>query len=285
MPRTPISLPSYADLAALAAAVASLPDDVVVSHRSAAAVWGLWTPTFYGIEVTSPAGAQGSRYTTGVQRRSVVAHRRLLDPADVVEHAGLRVTTPARTWLDLAPLLDLHDLVAAGDSALIAGADHAEMTERAHALRRTRGIVAARQAATVLNASSRSRPESRIRAALQFSGLPAPLVNEAVVDPVLGWLGEPDLHYPQARLAIEYNGADHADVDRMRRDSVRLLDFQRADWTVRTYTAVHAFSRLDEVVADVRSLLRRRAPELLTAPHLARRVTYLGDGRRRNRRH
>ena len=60
-----------------------------------------------------------------------------------------------------------------------------------------------------------------------------------------GWLAEPDLHYAQARLALEYNGAEHASLARMRKDSVRLLDLQRAGWEVRTYTAVHAFSRLD----------------------------------------
>lgn len=268
----------------LAAVLASLPEDAVLSHRSAAVLWGLWIPDFDGVEVTSPAGHRGSRYTTAVQRHSIIAHRRLLATHHVTSHLGLPVTTLARTWLDLAPLCDIHDLVAAGDSALRAGAEAADIGQLTTDAHRLRGLVRARAAAPVLDARSRSRPESRIRSALVLAGLPRPHVNEAIHDEHHGWLAEPDLHYREALLALEYNGAEHASVDRMRKDSTRLLDLQRAGWEVRTYTAAQAFRRLDEVVADVRTLLRRRAPHLLASTALDRRVTYLNDRRRRNRR-
>jgi hypothetical protein len=268
----------------LAGVLASLPDDAVLSHRSAALLWGLWIAEFDGIEVTSPAGHRGSRYTTSVQRRSITAHRRILAPHHVTSHLGLPVTTMARTWLDLAPLCEVHDLVAAGDSALRAGAAAEELAELVTAARRLRGLVRARAAVPVLDARSRSRPESRIRSALVLAGLPNPRVNEPIRDEHHGWLAEPDLHYREARLALEYNGAEHATVERMRKDSTRLLDLQRAGWEVRSYTAAQAFSRLDDVVADVRGLLKRRAPQLLASTVLDRRVTYLQDQRRRNRR-
>jgi hypothetical protein len=268
----------------LAAVLASLPEDAVLSHRSAAQLWGLWIAGFDGIEVTSPAGDRGSRYTTGVQRRSVTAHRRILPPHHVTSHLGLPVTTLVRTWLDLSALCDIHDLVAAGDSALRRGAGAAEFGELVSGARRLRGLVRARAAVPMLDGSSRSRPESRIRSAIVLAGLPRPRVNEAIHDEHHGWLAEPDLHYREARLALEYNGADHANVERMRKDSTRLLDLQRAGWEVRTYTAAQAFSRLDEVVADVRGLLKRRAPQLLASTALDRRVTYLDDQRRRKNR-
>ncbi|PZS28640.1 MAG: hypothetical protein DLM58_16775 [Pseudonocardiales bacterium] len=261
-----------------------MPDDAVVSHRSAALLWGLWIADFDGIEVTSPAGVRGSRYTTSVQRRAVVAHRRILAPHHVISHLGLPVTTIARTWLDLAALCDVHDLVAAGDSALRSGAAAGDLSDLVSGARRLRGLVNARAAVPILDARSRSRPESRIRSAIVLAGLPRPEVNEAIRDEHHGWLAEPDLHYRDARLALEYNGAEHAELVRMRKDSTRLLDFQRAGWEVRTYTAAQAFSRLDDVVADVRGLLRRRAPQLLSSTALDRRVTYLNDQRRRNRR-
>jgi hypothetical protein len=269
---------------ALGHVLASLPPDAVLSHRSAALVWGLWIADFDAIEVTSPAGERGSRYTTSVQRCTVIAHRRVLPPRHVTSRFGLPVTTLARTWLDLAPLCDVHDLVAAGDSALRAGADMAEIGQLVAGARRLRGLARARMAAPILDGRSRSRPESRIRSALVLAGLPRPRVNEAITDVHHGWLAEPDLHYREARLALEYNGADHATVPRMRKDSTRLLDLQRADWEVRTYTAAQVFRRLDDVVSDVRGLLRRRAPELLASTALDRRVTYLQDQRRRNRR-
>ena len=121
-----------------------------------------------------------------------------------------------------------------------------------------RGVRKAALAVRLLNGRSRSRPESRIRGALLLNGLPAPRVNEPVYDGSRGWLAEPDLHYREAKIILEFNGSDHADVARMRRDATRLLDLQRAGWTVRTYTAADAFARLDGVVADVRLLLAAR---------------------------
>jgi hypothetical protein len=282
VPILPSGGPTPVDVGRLADALASAPSDAVLSHRSAAAVWGLWTPKFDSVELTSPAGARGSRYTTSVQQRAVVAHRRVMDTADVTTHLGLPVTSIGRTWLDLAALLDVHDLVAAGDSALRAGASATDLSEHVSRSRMLRGLARARVAVGLLDARSRSRPESRIRSALILGGLPRPGVNEVIRDEHGGWLAEPDLHYAEAKLALEYNGEEHATLARMRKDSTRLLDLQREEWEVRTYTAVHAFRRLDEVVDDVYRLLLRRAPQLLTHTRLARRVTYLQDRRRRN---
>jgi hypothetical protein len=54
------------------------------------------------------------------RRRNVVGHRMTFEPGEVVIHDGVRVTSPARTWLDLAGLLTVDELVAAGDSAVLA---------------------------------------------------------------------------------------------------------------------------------------------------------------------
>ena len=44
------------------------------------------------------------------------------------------------------------------------------------------------------------------------AGLPKPAVNMPIHRPGGGWLAEPDLSYDDVRLAIEYNGIDHADA-------------------------------------------------------------------------
>lgn len=261
------------DLLRLADVLSSMPSGTVLSHRTAAQIWGIWIPNFSGIEVTTPATARGSSYTTSVQRQTVIAHRRIVPAEDVRSWHGLPSLSPARTWLDLAPLLDLPDLIAAGDSALRAGASVEEITARATAARGLRGVVKIRRAAPLLNARSRSRPESRIRAGIVLAGLPEPKVNVAVHDAFGQWLAEPDLHYELAKLALEYNGADHATTKRMGKDATRLLCLQRDDWTVRTYTAVDAFHRLDQVAADVQGLLSRLAPSLLIGTRLGSRVT------------
>ena len=223
-----------ADPIALAAALATAPAGTVLSHRTAAQLFGLWIPPFTGIEVTTRTTWRGSSYTTGVQRRSAVAHRRVLDPSDTTREQGLPVTCVARTWLDLAPLLDIYDLVAAGDSALRLGCDRQELEQRVASANRVRGLRKARTAFALLNGRARSRPESRIRCALRLAGLPEPRVNEGIYDSTGGWLAEPDLHYREARVAIEFNGRDHADAVQMRKDATRLLTIQREKWEVRT---------------------------------------------------
>jgi hypothetical protein len=261
---------SAPDFGRLARTLAGMSRDTVFSHRTAAQIWGIWVPPFDGIEVTTPARERGSRYTTSVQRRRVVAHRRITPPTDIVERHGLPVTCPGRTWIDLAPFVDLHDLIAAGDSALRVGATLTELEERAAVLRCVRGARAIRRAVRHLDARSRSRPESRIRGAIVLAGLPKPEVNEPIFDSNGGWLAEPDLSYDEAKLALEYNGSDHATSARMGKDATRLLGMQRDEWTVRTYTAVDAFRRLDAVVHDVDVQLRRLAPQLLTRAYQLR---------------
>ena len=257
------------DIAEFAQALARMSPAAVLSHRSAAQIWGLWIPEFTAIEVTTPARDRGSRHTTSVQRHAVIAHRRITPACDVSEVHGLPVTTLDRTWLDLATVLGIHDLVAAGDSALRTGAVPDALADRVAQGAGLRGIARARGAVGLLDARSRSRPESRIRTALRLAGLPAPQVNRPVFDGHGQWIGEPDLHYDEARLALEYNGKDHE--GRMIKDSVRVLDFQRARWKLLVYTAPHAFSRLDEVVDDVYTELLRRAPRLLVGARLPAR--------------
>jgi hypothetical protein len=47
--------------------------------------------------------------------RDIVGHSMQIDPQDLIERGYLRLTGPTRTWLDLAALLTLHELVAVGD--------------------------------------------------------------------------------------------------------------------------------------------------------------------------
>lgn len=48
------------------------------------------------------------------RRQNVVGHRLTFKDGEVVVHDGVRVTAPARTWLDLAALLSVDELIAAG---------------------------------------------------------------------------------------------------------------------------------------------------------------------------
>ncbi len=126
---------------------------------------------------------------------------------------------------------------------------------------RRRGVLKARAALPLLDARARSRPESHLRYALVGGGLPPPEVNAPIHSAHGEWLAEPDLHYPAARLALEYNGADHARPDRMRRDITRDLDYQVEGWRVITFGPTQVFRHPDQVASLVRSVLVERDPD------------------------
>lgn len=94
-----------------AAVVLACGDDAVLSHDSAAALWGLG-PWPQRQEVTAPYQRR---------REGIVSHRSTtLTPDDVTVHYGIPVTTPVRTICDIAPRRSDDDLLEAVDDARIA---------------------------------------------------------------------------------------------------------------------------------------------------------------------
>ena len=89
---------------------ATLATDGVLSHRSAAALWGL-RPSQGRIEVTTPR--------TRTPRPGLLLHRAVLPDDEITTHHGIPTTTPARTLLDLAGVLPPHQLQRAMNEAEI----------------------------------------------------------------------------------------------------------------------------------------------------------------------
>jgi hypothetical protein len=256
------------DVQSLAARCAALlnvlPPGTAIAGTTAAQLHGLWLPADLParVEVIVPCAPALPRETAASARPEIRARRRTLHPGEVVHCDGLAVTSPERTWSDLGEALSMPDLVAAGDCALrgMSGSDGlAAVLARAH---RRRGIVKARAALPMLDARSRSRPESHLRYALLAAGLPTPEVNTPIFSEHGEWLAEPDLHYARARVALEYNGAEHADPGRMRRDITRDLDYQWDGWRVITFGPAQVFKRPDQVASLVRAVLRERDPSV-----------------------
>jgi len=80
---------------------ATLATNAVLSHRSAGALWGVrpWTGR---IELTVPRGPS--------RRQGLLLHRAVLAPDETTVRDGIPVTTPARTLVDLAGVLQRHQL-------------------------------------------------------------------------------------------------------------------------------------------------------------------------------
>lgn len=76
------------------AAVLSSGSNAVLSHRSAAALWGIWDPTQGAVDVTVPRKSRSSRL--------IRRHHSMLPVDEVTVHEGVPVTVVPRTILDLA---------------------------------------------------------------------------------------------------------------------------------------------------------------------------------------
>src|SRR5699024_253914 len=125
----------------------------VVSHQTAAALWGMMPGQLKPpLHLTSPPG--GSR----IKRPTLVtAHRSQVMDIDRCELDGLQLTSPARTWVDVASSVGLLDALILADRCRRAGRrEYGESTEplasavELHAAMvrrgRTRGLIVARRA-------------------------------------------------------------------------------------------------------------------------------------------
>jgi hypothetical protein len=154
--------------------------------------------------VIVPAGHIVPRRRTGL-----VPHEGLGED-DWCIRRGQRVTTPERTWLDLGSILDRTRLVIAGDAMVSGGLTTVDRLQAVSAAaRRRRGVVRAREAASLVRLGVDSPPETIIRLIIVDGGLPCPEVGLDLYDDDGGWIGRPDLCYIVLKLAIQYEGDVH----------------------------------------------------------------------------
>ncbi|SFP39143.1 hypothetical protein SAMN05660464_3047 [Geodermatophilus dictyosporus] len=228
---------------ACSALLAVLPAGVASSHRTAAALLGAPVPHGWPHEGCLPPGSYRLR------RRRLLTHVRDLGPEDLTRRGSLPVTGGAQTWLDLAAVLPPPDLVAVGDALLRAG--HLDPERLARRLARAdgvRGVVRAREWAPLLTTESMSRPESVVRCLLIAGGLPHPPPQVEIHDRRGRVVAHSDLGWPRWRVAVEYEGRQHAERDRFGRDVDRYSLMAADGWLVVRYAAVHL--RRPEVVVD-----------------------------------
>ena len=166
-----------------------------------------------------------------------------------------RVTSPERTWLDCAELVDLPHVVAQGDFLL----RHRLCTlDDLHAMvqwgRGRRGVRPARSALPMIDPSAESPGESIMRVQLLLRGLPAPICNlNVIVDGE--WIARVDMAWPDSRVILEYDGAVHLDEQQRRHDAIRRNLLQDAGWVVIVATARDLW-RPDQVATLLRDALR-----------------------------
>ena len=202
--------------AACTAAIAVLPEGAVVSHLTAAALLGAPVAHRWPLWFSVPPGTYRPR------RDRLRIQVRTLGASDVVEHRGLPVTSGAQTWLDLAAALAPRELVAVGDALWRAEhVDAARLAERLTRADGVRGVVRARQWAPLLTPKAASRPESLLRVALLEGDVPDPEPQVPIHDRWGREVVHADLGYREWRVALEYEGRQHAERDQFRTDLER----------------------------------------------------------------
>jgi hypothetical protein len=175
------------------------------------------------------------------RRRNVVGHQLSFKPGEATSFDGVRLTSPARTWLDLAETLNANELVAVGDSVVVShGEDFpaprkplAPVADLKHIVGQhpgMRGVKTARLALDLIRVGADSAPETLMRLALVQAGLPEPTLNVVLRNGLGHAVVWPDAAYPAHRLALQYDGAHHGDPDQYRRDIKRQTLTESLGW-------------------------------------------------------
>lgn len=230
------------------AALLLAPEGAVVSHWTAARIWGGVVPDN---DWTHISFMRDVRF-----RVRGVKHHRYRHRLDIRKWQGVPVTSPGQTFCHLARHLGLVDLVALGDrlvkkgrctpSDLVAYADAWPGQCREEAL----------QAARLVRERVDSVPETALRLLMVLAGLPEPQVDIRIKDADGNVRFRIDLGFEGVKLAIEYDGRWHDDEEQRAYDEAR-----------RSYLSVHeewtfVIVKADDLYEQPEQLLFRLLTEM-----------------------
>lgn len=167
------------------------------------------------------------------RRRGVRSSQADVVSSEIAVAADLSTTSAARTFVDLAALLSIADLVAVGDAAMRRWRVTTDELDRVVRRRlRYTGKVKARAAVPLLNPRAESPQESRLRIVMHGDALPEPQVNLVITDESGQFIARCDLGYEEWKVAIEYDGIVHAGEQRRQADATRRTLLQEHGWYV-----------------------------------------------------
>jgi very-short-patch-repair endonuclease len=169
------------------------------------------------------------------------------------------VSTPEQLWVQLASVLTLAELVAAGDYLVHHRLPHTTIQRLSEAVASNgtkRGTVNCRAALPLLSTRSESPRESLLRVLLVTASLPGLQVNLPIVT-TDGYRYRGDLAFPRAKMIVEYQGDHHRDPAEYRKDLTRISRIEADDWYVMQVGAGD-LDNPNELVARIRRKLASR---------------------------
>jgi very-short-patch-repair endonuclease len=223
------------------AAVLACGPDAVLSHRSAAALWGMLPSAAARIDVSVPR-------ISGVRSTAAIVVHRSRRPIAALKRDGIPVTSAGRTLADLATALPRRQLEKAAEMAEALKLDIRVDPDHPGARR----LVAAM--AHDLTTTTRSPLEDEFLELCIRYGIPRPRVNTSVE----GYLV--DFCWPEERLIVETDGRHHLTRAAFERDRIRDAVLTARGWRVMRVTR-RQMRRPEEVAARVVSA---RSPLLAT---------------------
>jgi hypothetical protein len=232
------------------AAVLACGPDAVLSHRSAAVLWGILEGSPASVEVSAPRQLAG--------RAGVRAHMASIADDERAVEAGIPVTTVARTLLDLAAILRLHELNRALERAeALRLSDPTPLVALMARHRGHRGVAKLRatlEQGPLRPVVTRSELERRFLTFVERAGLPLPRTN-LWLDIGGDWI-EVDCVWPEHGVIVELDSrAYHRTGAAFERDRKRDRRLQAAGWRPVRITDRALREEPDAVVGDLRLLL------------------------------
>lgn len=180
----------------------------VAVDRTAALVHGVDTYTLAEHELGPSLETCALRGRHPTERSGVDGRTRDLLPEDITVVAGVRVTTPWRTALDLGCHLRRREAYAAMNALARAhGLTATDLARGVARFRRRRGVVQLRELVALVDPRVESERESWTLLEIHDAGLPLPTPQLwIVVDGVPTY--RLDLAYEHLRICVEYDGKD-----------------------------------------------------------------------------
>jgi very-short-patch-repair endonuclease len=181
--------------------------DGVLSHFSAGALYHVvyWDDRYPEVTTRTQRAHRGIR----VHRSST------LEPQDITRYKGIPVTTPARTLVDLAAIVDYTALRRAVREAQRKLVTIPQLLETLDRVGRRRGTSNLRKILAAGHAPTRSELEDAVLDLILKAGFRRPAVNQPIR--LQGRTVIPDFRWPEHRLVIEADGAEWHD-DRLTRE-------------------------------------------------------------------
>jgi hypothetical protein len=255
---------ALARTALLRAATLACGDGAVISHGTAAALWGLSDRWPALIDVTVPVEA--GRKIDGIRCRRC----RYPDPAEIREHQGVICTTPARTLVDEAGSVGVKTLRERVErAAVLKLLDLDELDVAMTRAKGRRGLKWLRAVADDWRGEDDSVPdvrsvfEARVLPRLVARGLSRPLCNEPIQ--VEGETLIVDFFWPEQRFVVETDGREtHETPAAFQRDRRRDQLLLASGYRVSRVTWIQMRDEFDAVVARTANAL---APSHRAVPY------------------